>query len=317
MSHDPKNKRGEEVVKKAAKAIVKRAKRADSIVSEDFLIDGRELVLECPESVQKYSLLLEPKARSIEQGKTLRLESGEVQRASIKQLRGFASIPNTIAVDSGGITIDLSDLQSGEQYIVDIEYKINDPRFIDSLVDRHKLRETPSELMNEYWMVAQMKHLEALKESFNRIDIRNIDFGVDVGIHQDINLTVPSEFKQQIQSIISLLGKSGRSEKFRDFKRFQYLQRRKYGGRELELLAELQELFLPLSFSRFVEVEKQFYLHACERGTDFYDRLPIPTWPKYMRVVSRTSLNFEQPAADGILRYKKKDFLREVESKFA
>ena len=48
------------------------------------------------------------------------------------------------------------------------------------------------------------------------------------------------------------------------------------------------------------------------RGGDFYEKLPFPTWPRSMKVVSRTDLNFENPTADGNLIYKKDSFAEEI-----
>jgi len=151
-----------------------------------------------------------------------------------------------------------------------------------------------------------------LKQDFGYIELRDIDFGVDVAVHQDIKMKVPSVFKQQLETVMRLLRPIGRSDKYRLLNRLLSQQQHKYGGKEFEILGDLQDMFLPIEFKKFLEIKKDFHYFDCARGKDFYETLPFPTWPKSMRVVSRTDLNFETPAADGLLIFKRKDFLKDM-----
>ena len=74
----------------------------------------------------------------------------------------------------------------------------------------------------------------------------------------------------------------------------------------------MQTLFLPNKFSTFVNVKEDFSYYDCERGLNFYDKLPFPTWPRTMKVVSRTDLNLNKLTATGSLLYKKDDFLDKI-----
>jgi hypothetical protein len=84
----------------------------------------------------------------------------------------------------------------------------------------------------------------------------------------------------------------------------------------LDILKELQKLFLSSKFQDFIEVKDDFHYSDCIRGVDIYGTLPFPTWPKSMKVVSRTDLNFDTPATNGTLIYKKGNFITELDKIF-
>ena len=177
------------------------------------------------------------------------------------------------------------------------------------------VNETPEEGSTKYWVVAQLKHLESLKSKYCRIDLRDVDFNVDVGIHQDVVTKIPSAFKEQLETISELTKRKGRSEKFKLFYKLMRIQNTKFGGKEYELLGDVMNLFSPLNFRKYVDVEKDFHYSACEKGTSVYD-FPIVTWPKFMKVTLRTDLSLDKLAANGQLIYKKSDFMAELEKIF-
>jgi len=89
----------------------------------------------------------------------------------------------------------------------------------------------------------------------------------------------------------------------------------KHGKSGLELLQELQDIFLPKTFRTFLKVEQDFYYHDCLRGADYY-AAPFPTWPKFMIVITRTNLSLNKPAAVGLLDFNYLDFKRKIEELF-
>ena len=213
-------------------------------------------------------------------------------------------------------------MEKDTTYLLDVDYFIEDKRFIDALVNRSVARESSGDETKEYWMVAQLKHLDVLKHEFGYIELKDIDFGVNVSVYNEIKMKVPSIFKRQLETAVKLLSKhhGGRDEQFKllvQHKQLLRAQKEKYYGEELfEILDELQEIFSPITFGKFVDVEKDFYYYNCVRGKDFYETLPFPTWPKSMKVISRTDINFDKPAANGLLIFRKKDFMKELERIF-
>lgn len=300
------------IIEKGIDKITRRASKIEQNITDAFTIDGREMTILCPESVQKYSLSIISK-NNFSQSKA-RFELGKVRRAEIRSVVGLES-HDAINILESGFELKLSELQYGQRYLLDVEYAIEDPNFLDSLVNRAIDREAPNENNTEYWMVAQLKHLSALKSEYGRIDLRDVDFNVDVGIHQDVNTKVPDDFKDQLKTIVELLQKKGRDEKFKLYHKLLSLQNKPHAGHEFEILGSLVALFSPPTFKKFINVSQDFQYYKCEKSTNVYD-YSFMVWPKFMKVTSRTDLGLHKPASKGTLVYKKTDFMSEIEDLF-
>ncbi|MEC4848978.1 MAG: hypothetical protein RI100_07310 [Nitrosarchaeum sp.] len=301
------------IIQKVVEKMTTRAAKIDQNISDTFQITGREMTVLCPESIQKYSISIISKKSSFFHNKA-RFELGKVRRANIRSLVGLESI-NAINTIDNGFEIDLKKLKSGERYNLDIEYSIEDPNFLDSLVNREVVNETPNDDSTEYWMVAQLKHLESLKSEYGRIDLRDVDFNVNVGVHQDVNTKIPDGFKDQVETLSQLTKKKGRAEKFKLFQKLMTIQNKPLAGKEFEVLGNIAELFSPVSFRKFVDVSKDFHYYNCEKGTNVYD-YSFVSWPKFMKITSRTDLGLDKPAAKGTLIYKKSDFKSAIDHLF-
>ena len=301
------------IIQKAVDKMTRRASKIEQNVTETFKIDGREMTVLCPESIQKYSLSIISKKNSFFHNKS-RFELGMVRRATIRSLVGLESI-NAVNISENGFELDLKKLKPGERYMLDVEYAIEDPNFLESLVNREVVAEMPHENSTDYWMVAQLKHLEALKSEYGRIDLRDVDFNVDVGVHQDVNTKIPEGFKDQVETIAQLTKKKGRSEKFKLYYKLLAIQNRPNGGREFEILSNIANLFSPLTFKKFVKVSQDFHYHYCEKGSNVYD-YSFVSWPKFMKITARTDIGLNNPASKGTLTYKKFDFMSEIERLF-
>lgn len=304
---------GKLVVENSIEAITKRVSKIEQNLNNAFKINNREMSISCPESIQRYSLSITTKRNSFFKSKA-NFELGKVRRASIRSVVGLES-PPAVSILENGFELNLKKLKPEEQYILDIEYFIEDPEFLESLVDRRVVHETPYENDTEYWMVAQLKHLDALKSKYGRIDLRDVGFNVNVGVHQDINTKVPEEFKDVLVAVAELLQRKGRDEKYKSYVKLRSLQNKPQAGHEFEILGRLEELFSPLTFKRFVQVSRDFHYSSCEKGVNVYDS-SFMAWPKFMKVTSRTDLGLHKPASEGTLVYKKSDFISEIEQLF-
>jgi len=312
---------GREIVTATIKEMLKRSKNINRTLGEDFKILGQDMRIDCPQSIQHYSVVFETKSTRIFPKKK-KFNFGRVRRVSLRPIISLQPVPDAISFTQNGFEINLRKLERNTSYLLDVEYFIEDRRFIDALVNRNVAKESVGDETKEYWMVAQLKHLDVLKREFGYIELKDLDFSVDVSVYNEIKMKVPSIFRQQLEIAVKLLSKhhGGRDEQFKLLAQHQQLLRarkEKYYGEEIfKILEEVQEIFSPLTFRRFVDVQKDFHYYNCERGKDFYETLPFPTWPKSMRVISRTDINFDKPAADGLLIFKKRDFMDELEKIF-
>ena len=307
-----------EIAERVVKAIAKKASTVEQIFKNDFKIEGQEMTILCPEKVQKYSIAVVPEPSKL-LPKSVEFPIGVPRRVELRPVRGLSHIKDAINITQNGFRLDLKSLVRGELYILDIEYPIEDHKFIDALVERSIPRDVPhvsNENVRKYEMSAQLKHLGVLKRKYYSVNLRDLPFVVDVAIHHDVRVTVPGIYTKQLETFVEITKKKGRSEKFKDLMQLQRLQKLKYGGVELDILRDLFELFTPTRFRQFIEVLRDFCYSDCMRGSDFYDTLPFPTWPKTMKVISRTDLNLDKPAADGTLVYRHNDFISEIKKLF-
>jgi len=311
---------GKEIVTTTIKGMLKKSENIDKTLSEEFKILGKEMRIECPQSIQHYSVAFETKGSRILPRKK-KFNFGKVRRVSLRPIMSLQPITDAISYTENGFEINLKKLEQGTLYLLDIDYFIEDRRFIDALVNKNVAKESLGDETYEYWMVAQLKHLDVLKQEFRFIELKDLDFSVDVSVYNEIKMKVPSIFRKQLETAVKLLSKhhGGRDEQFKLLVQHQQLlraQKEKYYGEIFEILEDIQEIFSPLTFGKFVDVQKDFYYFNCERGKDFYETLPFPTWPKSMKVISRTDINFNRPAADGLLMFKKRNLMDEIEKIF-
>ncbi|CAD7768187.1 hypothetical protein FHEFKHOI_00141 [Candidatus Methanoperedenaceae archaeon GB50] len=309
---------GKALVEGTIRKMMKKSENIDETLGEDFKILGREMRVECPQSIQNYSVTFETKVSGLHLlPKKKKFNFGKVRRVTLRPIMSLQSIPDAISYVENGFEISLNKLERDIIYLLDIEYFIDDKKFIDSLVNRNVARESLDDETTEYWLVAQLKHLDVLKQNFGYIELKDLDFSVDVSVYNEIKMKVPSVFKKQLDIAVKILSKhhGGRGEQFKllaQLRQLQHAQKEKYYGEIFDIIDEIQEIFSPYTFSSFVDVKKDFQYYDCERGKDFYETLPFPTWPKSMKVISRTDVNFNRPAVDGMLIFKKKDFLKEI-----
>lgn len=304
-----------QAVNRSMEKISNHSGKIDKGLTENFEVLGKEIIIQCPECIQKYSIsLVAKKIPRIFAKKEFKF--GRVRRVSLRQLRSMQIIPDSITTDTEGFIVDMSTLQEGEEYLLDVEYEIPDKTFVDSLVDRRHAVEPRTEEEPEYWLAAQLKYPDVLQRSYGRVDIRDIDLSIDVAVHQTINMKVPKQFKDNLETIARLTKPRGRDATFRDYNKLIHLHKQRYSGKETDILASLQDYFLPSHFKGYVDVRNDFYYSSCERGIDWYDNLPFPTWPKFMTVTTRSDLTLEKCAANGALIYKKKNLIDEIEKLF-
>ena len=278
-------------------------------------IVSQEITVRVPESIGSYSLAID-----IQQGRPvsrkIKFPFQLVKRVQAHSLPMFAPQDQAVVRVHDGFELAVDRLSKDcEILLLTFEYKIEDPRFLENIVQKNVQVDTVGEEKNEYWMHAQLKHLAALQTIYGGLDLRDIDVLVNVCVHQDIKTKIPQTFIRNLEVIKRLVQTRDRVEKWRLAQEHLRLGRAKYVHDPYQVLSDLQELFFPRTFAKFVEVANPFYYSDCIRGTDFYE-LPFPTFPRIMTVISRTDLSFKTPAADGKLIYKKRVFQQEVSKIF-
>jgi len=304
---------GAELAEKGTEEIVKRASRIYEALKGRYRVLSQEIVVHCPEQVQQFSLAFEATGGLLGQNK-VRFPFGRPIRARLRPIMGGADLSESIIMVENGFEINCQGMRSEDTFLLEAEYNFPDPKFMDALVHRERAKELPKDVETEYWMHAALKHPKALQTKYGRLDLRDLDFTVDVGVSEDIKTSIPGVFKVELDAAFKLLKEKDPHRKtVLGIQHIRAMRGRGKGRNILELLGDLQEIFLPNGFSQFVDVSKDFRYANCFRGLSYYETIPFPTWPKNMTVVSRTDLGLDRCAAEGVLVYKKKNFLEKVE----
>jgi hypothetical protein len=193
-------------------------------------------------------------------------------------------------------------------------YQIDDPSLLDDLVDRAKGHEPSGPEKNEYWMHAQLKHPKALRDSgFGRFDLNDVDVTVDVGVHNELKTTLPPAFISRLKTFFGVMAERDPRRQHLALPKLRQLAKEKTAGREFKILVDLEGLFMPGTFSKYIEVLKDFRYSDCYKGKECYE-LPIEIIPKKVNVISRADLTLDKPAAQGTLIYKNNLFIEAIRS---
>lgn len=305
---------GKAVAEKGIREIAKKTSKFHREIKDDFNVLNEDITISCPENIQKCSTIFECKHKLMNNKK--RIKGGKVRRATIRSVRSSGNYNDAINYLPDGFEINLKKLNTDDTYILDVDYFIDDPNFLDSFINRHKSDDIPfqdykDDGIREYWMHAELKHPKILQESYGKFDFQDIDFKVDVGVQQDVKTEISPKFRSEIDRLCELIQEKNPRAMFKRGSAY-IASKKSRKGTTNDILSELQEVFSPNIFKNYVDVHDDFYYLDCQRGVNYHDNLPIPTWPKTMDVISRTDITLEKPAASGTLIYKRNEFIDKI-----
>lgn len=276
-------------------------------------IEAHELIVACQEGLQHNTMTLSVDHKLINGKLNVRIGHIVPQRIRLVSIYGEDYTDAVTKTDTGFI-INTKDIAGDGLYSLRFDYPVDTEKFIDAFVDIRKARESPSDEKNEYWMHAELKCPQVLKEKYNRVEIQNIDFTVNVGVSSDIKGIIPQTFENELADALDVLREKNPHEITKKARKLAYTKRERGNKKDdvITVLSSLQKMFEARNFGHYISVEKDFTYFNCYRGMENYGNVPYPTWPLSMSVISRTDLDLNRCAADGTVIYKKKDFLEEV-----
>lgn len=281
---------------------------------------NQEATINVPESTVDYSIAVSipQNFRSIRN--KIEITAPSIVRVSVSSLY---PIPQTvrqatrkIQYDDGRISyVLLPELlpPETELFSLNVCYRIDDVSLIDDIVERTRAHEPSGLGKNEYWMHAQLKHPKILESKYGRFDLRDVDVTVDVGVHNELKTNIPAPFIRRLKTFFEIMSETDPRRQFLAIPKLRRLAREGTAGHEFKILVDLESLFYPTEFKRFIDVLKDFRYSDCYKGKEYFE-LPIEIIPKKMCVISRTDLTLEKPAAEGILIYKRDMFIEEIKN---
>jgi len=308
----------------ATPTLMKILEKGSKIIDKlkgDFSIEGQELTFLCPENCEKWSIVFLSKKGLLGGKQSFSVPS--VRRVSVSSIIPLKDVTSKCVnvLPQGGFEIYYKNLESNVPYLLEVEFDIEKPMFIDNLVYR-KVQEDTLQEYRRYWMEAQLRFVDVFEKWFSNIRFKDLDFNVCVSTYEDVRTVIPASFKRELEVVVKWMSETDRERKSRLSMEHLRLLRARRGGGEikhgksiLELLQKLQDIFLPKTFQTFIKVERDFYYHDCIRGADYY-AAPFPTWPKFMTVITRTNLDLDKPAAEGFLDFNYQNFKSKIEELF-
>jgi len=273
---------------------------------------NQETTINIPESVVEYSIFVRIPTDFRSLRNPLMLYDPSIIRVSASSLHPFPKtlrevIGKRMYEDGSVVYVLFPELLPTDASLISmtVGYRISDIKVLEDLVDRQKAHEPSGPEKNEYWMSAKLKHPKALVEyaNFSRFDLRDVDVTVDVGVHNELKATIPPSFIRRLKMFFDVMAETDPRRQYMALPELRRLARTRTAGREFKILVDLEALFFPNSFSKYVDVTKDFRYSDCYQGKEFYE-LPIEIIPKKVNVISRADLTLEKPAAEGILIYK-------------
>ncbi len=266
-----------DLVSAAVERIYRTMGVIDAELREEFRIEGRQMTISRSEQIQRYDMVLIPE-KTYSLPKTVKYMHVAPLRVAITRLPGLVPVPDAIVMADGAYKVNLNHLIPGERYLFSLEYALDDPEFLDIMMERsycNTLFPGPDDTLRVYEFSAQLKYPDLLKHDDLSLVFRDIEARVDIDIRQDI----PARPHPR--------------------------------SCERTIARDLQEFCADPRFRRSIEVTGDFaYVDCWWSSTEDGSAGPLP---EFVHVVLQTALSPGKPAVSGALLYKCRDFRSEIE----
>jgi len=270
--------------------------------------ETRTLEIKCPENIASFSALLNPGFIRKKLSPTFKFSGERVIKAELRSMKTFYPYKDAIRRVGGDFIIDLSTLLKKEDsFLLAIDYELDGHEVLKSLVTRTSQADTIGQGdEDKYWIHASLRHTRALEIEYGELNLQDIDVSVDVGVYERLKIAIPNGFTRRFEALGRVISEENPRERTRDIMRYIHLAKTKASSHDLAILNELRSIFTTSNFRPFIKVDRPFRYCATVPGKS--DASLFDTGiPKFVQVVSRTDLNLDRPAADGILIYRSKD----------
>ncbi|MEM2129634.1 MAG: hypothetical protein QXZ70_03440 [Candidatus Bathyarchaeia archaeon] len=310
-----------DMAKPTLRKLLENGNKIINALKSDFLIEGQEITFQCPENIQHWEVVFINK-KGILNGKKS-FQSSAIRKVSVYSVAPLKNVTNECVSfpSSGGFELHYKRLSPDVPYLLTVDSEIENPHFMENIVYKKVLDETPIEGRKRYWMQAQLKFLDVFEKLFTEVRLENLDFAVRVSTHEEIKTVVPAPFKRELELVVKWMSETDHARAHVLTQEHIKLLRSRGGGAVkqknsiIELIQDLQDIFIPTTFKTFLSIKEDFHYHDALRGVDYYSA-PFPTWPKFMTVITRTDLNLTKPAATGHLEFNQRDFCNKIEDIF-
>lgn len=289
------------------------AGRVRKVMEAPSKVSSEELVLACPDGRAQYTAVLHVDAGFRRKfGRKISLPYPSIQRVGLRSSHGFVTQEPAIRRTTDGYEIILDELSTdAEDFLLNVDYRLDGSNVVADLVSTTYASEARIDGdEDEYWVAAQLKAPDMLERNYRRIQLQDVDLGVDVSVQQDLSTGISARLRDELDLAQRLVRERDRNARAKLEKRHYGKMLRSGSTSALDIYQHLERLFRPPRFRSFVEVRDQFRLSDVMPGAQ---RITSPdTIPRQMRVIARTDLSLANPSANGKVRYKRVAFRNEL-----
>jgi hypothetical protein len=273
---------------------------------------SKELFVRAPENIVSFSVAFDINRAALF-SKKIGFTIPHIQRISLYSLVPYCPLEALQTADDS-FTLDLENIpKETKNVLLNVEYKVPGSQFIADLIQTNVATETSSD-QDAYWMHAAIRHPSYLEKLYKKLEIRDVDFNVDVGIYQEMKTAVPTGVLRALSILSDIAYQTDRNKAVKLL--LQYMGARRGSRDPFQIIAQAANLFSPPGFKKFVDVTPPFRYYDAIIGRAFYEN-NIQILPKTVKVVARTDLDLNHPAADGTLYYRKNLLLRDLSDMFS
>lgn len=308
---------------KASEAVGNALETANKVkreIGHFWRIEDETISFNCPTGIVKYAFAAELKGGLLSHvmSTKLPLNDPRIRDIEVWSYPAFRDERDAVVRSAMGAEIHPDRLSKGTTKIrVSVAYEVDRRNFLRALVDWEHAkdgRETGDD--DHYWMTAQLKSLKALKTDYGRIDLRDADFSVDVALQHVVKTAVPKKFTKHLEIQAALVREPDREKAGQLLRQNLKILQGDTDQKPDDILARVQDLFLPPTFKQYVEVADDFAYASSIRRDGPRGINPLADFPTHMGVISRTNLSLDRPCANGTLIYRRLAFQRKLEDVF-
>lgn len=313
------DEKGKELAEKGTIEILKILQNIYGALAGHYKVLNQDIIIDCRGLSQEYRISFEAKSGILKSPK-VRFPFGKPTRVNLTSVRGTGSLNSAVTLTPDGFEVRTDKMQEHDMFFLEVRYDGLEEKYIDSIVQRSHAVETVKERENEYWLHAALKHPEALKTRYGTLELRDLNLNIDVGIAQDVKTAIPPVFRSELEAAVTLLDETNPHNVIVTGRNYIGARKRRANKNKSikEVMSDVQELFFPSNFSKFVKVVgNDFSYRDCYQGKSFYDTLPFATVPKIMTVICGTDLNLDRFTSTDILVYNKYAFLDDFRKIFS
>ena len=228
--------------------VLESSQKCYHTLQSELKVNSRELQVSCQDGILHNSMLIEATRKHINNKLPVNIGKKPI-RIYLSSIYGDDCSKAVTLTDTGFI-LNTKEMVGDGLYSLRYDTPLPDvKKFVDSMVDIKKAKEVPHEDTTEYWMHAELKYPQALKETYGRLSLEDIDFIINVGVSSDIKEVIPPNFQKEMTFALDMLRETDSHRMFQKGQQYIYSKRSRTNDDDImTVLSGLQTLFASKKF---------------------------------------------------------------------